>query len=407
MQQPNRSPNLRQRNREAILRYLFLHAPCSRLELSQVTGLSPGAVTNIVAELLDERVIYEQGSIESEGGRPRVLLAPNPTFCMLVGVDLGETHLQMELFDFTLRCLHQVRLPVSESHPDTDVQLIARAWRELVQATGIDSEQVLGIGIGVPGVVEHDGDIAVAAPHWHWESVKLYRLLQAYLPAPIYIDNGAKAMTLAESWFGAGRNARHLAVILIGTGVGAGIITHGELYRGATNSAGEWGHTKLLPGGRQCRCGSHGCLEAYVGAPGILRTWAEMTGTAVTNDQVAGLYALHEAWRSGDISAQRVLDTTAQYLGLGLANLANLFNPERIVLGGWVGSLLGETLLNAVRPYLTQYALPPSLRNLDICLGQLGQEAVCTGAACLVLERFFQGHKRFQKRGASGRLDNE
>ncbi|MCS6842986.1 MAG: ROK family transcriptional regulator [Caldilineales bacterium] len=394
---PSRSPDLRLHNRETLLRRLFLHAPCSRLDLSQATGLSPGTVTNLVAELLEAGVVLEQGSVGSEGGRPRTLLAPNPDYRRLLGVDLGETHLQMELFDFTLRRLHRVRLSVTNGRPQDYVALIAEALEETLAATGMAADRILGMGVGVPGVVEHDGHVLVSAPLWGWESIPFYAMLRERVAVPFYIDNGAKAMTLAEAWFGAGRGADNLAALLVGTGVGAGIITQGTLYRGATNSAGEWGHTKIVPQGRSCRCGSYGCLESYVGAPGVLQTWqAHDPGVHLPTDQVAGLQAFLGALERGDPGATAALAETAAYLGLGLANLVNLFNPERVVLGGWAGLTLGAYLLEAVRPHLERHVLPPSRKKLDIRLCRFGQDAICTGAACLILDQFFQGNERFR-----------
>ncbi len=397
MSSPHRSPALRLRNRETLLRHLFLHAPLSRLDLSQATGLSAGTVTNIVAELLESGVLLEQGNLESEGGRPRVLLTFNPAFRSLLGVDLGETHLQMELFDFTLQRQHSVRLSVTDGRPEAYVALLDQAWQTLAQQSGVTAEQVLGMGIGVPGVVEHDGQVAISAPLWGWQSVPFAEMLRNILPMPFYIDNGAKALSLAEAWLGAGRGAEHLAVALLGTGVGAGIITRNSLYRGATNSAGEWGHTKIVREGRPCRCGGRGCLETCVGAPGILQTWQEMGGTPPPGqDQIAALHAFKYACQAGQAAALRALDETALFLGLGLSNLINLFNPERVILGGWVGLLLADLLLPRLQPHIEASVLPPSRKKLHILSCQFGQDAIATGAACLVLDRFFQGDPRFQ-----------
>lgn len=405
MKPPRRTVDLRQANRQALFRLIFLEGPIHRHELGQRTELSPGTVTNVISELLQEGVLSETGIEESDGGRPRTLLAINPTYGYLVGIDMGETHLQLELFDLALHKLGAYHQPLPDQFNSAAqyVAEIKRGIAELLAGTNIPGEQVLGVGIGVPGVVEHSNHVRIAAPMWSWQSVSLLEQVEAEISLPVYIDNGAKGMALAEAWFGAGRGAQDMAVILIGTGVGAGIITKGTLYRGATNSAGEWGHTKIALDGRPCRCGSFGCLEAYVGAPGILATFHQSAGAALPETQQAGIDRVLAAARNGDAVAAEALQRTARYLGAGLANLVNLFNPERIIIGGWAGMALGAYLLEDIRAFVRQYALPPSLFPLQISLCKFGEDAICTGAACLVLEEFISANRKFARRSALSR----
>jgi predicted NBD/HSP70 family sugar kinase len=225
--------------------------------------------------------------------------------------------------------------------------------------------------------------------HWQaygWEAVPLERLLRAGTNLPLRFENCAKTLGQAELWFGAGRGARHAVVALIGSGVGAALISGGSTYRGATSSAGEWGHTRVMVDGRTCRCGSAGCLEAYVGAEAIL----ERYGRRVPGeDEESALAALIDAAGTNAFAAE-TMDETAVYLGAGLANLINLFNPERIVLGGWAGLLLGEWL-PAIRDAARSHSLRQPFAATSIVLGQLGPEAVTLGAATLPMERFLDG----------------
>jgi len=199
---------------------------------------------------------------------------------------------------------------------------------------------------------------------------------------PLFFDNGAKTQGQAELWFGAGRGARHAVVALVGSGVGAAVITDGRTYQGATSSAGEWGHTTIVYGGRPCRCGARGCLEAYVGAEAVLDRWkAARGGRALpgTDEQTS----LAELLSDGGVVAERVLAQTAGYLGAGLANLVNLFNPERIVLAGWAGQALGARLLPQITAAAEERALRHPYGQTSIQLGQLGVDAVALGAATL------------------------
>ena len=244
---------------------------------------------------------------------------------------------------------------------------------------------MLGAGIGVPGVVEHEGEESlVYAQTYGWDAVPLGRLLRPAGDFPLYIDNGAKTMGQAELWFGGGRGARQVVVCLMGSGLGASIVT-GSPGRGGTAAAVEWGHTTVEVGGRPCRCGSRGCLEAYVGAGAILdRYGLSLPG----DDEEAALAALVAA---GDARSAEILDETALYLGAGIADLVNLFGPERIILGGWAGLLLGERLLPAIREAARENSLTHQFAQTSIELGSLGPDAVALGAATLPMERFLDG----------------
>ena len=373
------------------MRRLYFDGHVSRLDLAGRTGLSPATVGNVIAELLKDKVVVETGQIDSDGGRPAVLIRVNPEHAAVLGVDVGETGAAIELFDLTLRKLAAVEKPfrLPQESPASLVSLIAKGVDQALRKARMPAQHLLGIGVGVPGVVVHDGEEYVSAPSLGWEKVPLLQLLQPALPAPVMLDNGAKTMGRAEMWFGAGRDARDVAVVLLGTGVGAAFFNDGALYRGATSSAGEWGHTCVVVGGRRCRCGADGCLEAYVGAGAILARWAERSRRKGVgpNDEHQQFQDLLAAARRNP-SAAAVLEETATFLGAGIGNLVNLFNPERIVIGGWVGHLLGPQLLPQIRQAAAAHALRYPFSHVSIEIGRLGPDAVALGAATLVVERF-------------------
>ncbi|NJC72996.1 ROK family transcriptional regulator [Planosporangium thailandense] len=372
--------DVRRTNRSALLSRLFLDGPVSRLELSRLTGLSAGTVSNVTGELIDEGVVVEAGLVESDGGRPRVLLRVDPAYGYVIGVDVGPTRVRTELFDLSMRALATVDRPVGAGDPDpgTVAALVAAGVREAVAGADVAAERVLGVGIGVFGTVERGRLALVHAPTVGWDAVPLEALIRAGTDLPLFIDNGAKTLGQAEMWFGAGRGARHAVFALVGSGVGAAIVTDGTTYQGTSSSAGEWGHTAIVYGGRPCRCGGRGCLEAYVGAQSLLdRYGAELPG-----DEEARLAALIDA-ADRSAAADRLLDETAGYLGVGIANLVNLFNPERIVLGGWAGLALGTRLLPRIREVAAAQALAHPFSEAAIELSRLGPDAVAMGAATL------------------------
>ncbi|MBB3726972.1 ROK family protein [Nonomuraea dietziae] len=381
--------DLRRGNRAIVLRALYFGGPASRQELTGATGLSAATVSNVTAGLLAEGAIVEAGLVESDGGRPRVLLRVDPEHGYAIGVDVGETHVRVELFDLAMT--ERAKADYALRPARHEAQLVARhilAGIDVVLAeAGVGRERMLGVGIGVPGIVEHGPAAVIHAQTFGWESVPLGTLLRAGTSLPLFVDNGAKTMGQAELWFGAGRGARHAIVALVGSGVGANIVTDGVTYRGVTGSAGEWGHTTVVVNGRRCRCGALGCLEAYVGAEGVLGRYAEAGGVITTDDEQVALAALLE---DGSAAARQVVEETVSYLGAGLGNLVNLFNPERIVVGGWAGLLLGRRHLPALREAAGRHALAQPYRQTTIELGELGPDAVALGAATLVIESFLQ-----------------
>ena len=376
--------DLRRHNRSVLLSTLYLGQPQSRQDLGRSSGLSQGTVSNVVGELIEEGLVVEAGLVDSDGGRPRTLLRVNPAYRRVVGVDVGETGTRVEVFDLAMRPLATSYHPLPSARPDPGavVAQIHEGLGEVLREAAVPGDEVLGIGVGVFGTVEQGREAIVHAQTIGWEAVPLERMLRAGTALPIYLENGAKTLGQAELWFGAGRGVQHAVITLVGSGVGAAVISNGAISHGVTSSAGEWGHTCIVFDGRPCRCGSRGCLEAYVGAEAVLDRWAAARGglpVPGTDERSS----LAELLSDGGEVAERVLAETAGYLGAGLANLVNLFNPERIVLAGWAGQALGARLLPQITAAAQARALRHPYGQTSIQLGQLGVDAVALGAATL------------------------
>lgn len=397
--------DLRRGNRAAVLQRLYFDGPLSRFELGPATGLSSGSVSNVVADLIADGLVEEAGSVDSDGGRPRTLLRVAPHSGLMIGVDVGETRVRVELFDLALTELARVERPLAQQRYDVDVIVghIQGGVAEVLAAAGTEPDRLLGVGVGVPGIVERTADrgAVVHGQTIGWDAVPLEALLRSGSPlpdtVPYFIDNGAKTLGQAEMWFGAGRGARNAVVVLFGSGVGACLVTP-EVEHGR---AVEWGHLTVRVRGRRCRCGALGCLEAYAGAESLLSRWREEGGRppADTDEETALTAMLAAAYPpeggAADPVALAVLEETAEYLGAGLSDLINLFQPERILIGGWAGLQLGSGFLPAVRRYASTYALRHPAEKVTIDLGRLGPDAVTVGAAVLPLADFFGrgGHR--------------
>ena len=389
--------DLRRANRAALLSRLYFDGPVSRQELITTVGLSAASVSKLIADLVAEELVVEAGSVGSDGGRPRILLRVNHAAYAVIGVDVGETRVRVELFDLGLNERARAEFPVGpeDCDPARIVDRIRAGLHMVINSGGFEPERILGIGVGVPGLVRREPPALVDAQTLGWEAVPLQDMLAQITDLPLYIDNGATTMGQAEMWFGAGRGAGATAIVLIGSGVGAAIVVGGTAYRGFSSSAGEWGHTTVAVSGRRCRCGARGCIEAYVGAGSIIDRYAEKLHDErpLAEDQeialgqiidAAALDAEHET----ATAARDVLAETATYLGIGIANLINLLNPERVLLGGWAGLLLGQRMLGTIKEVAGRNALryPFGKTHIDLC--QLGPHAVARGAATLPVAEF-------------------
>ncbi|MFJ8844891.1 ROK family protein [Streptomyces cyaneofuscatus] len=401
--------DLRRGNRARVLQRLYFDGPLSRQELGPATGLSSGSISNVVAELAAEGLLQEAGIVDSDGGRPRTLLKVAPDGGLLVGIDIGETRVRVELFDLSLTELARTERLLAQHGYDVDriVAHVRTGVADVLRDAGADPHRLLGIGIGVPGIIEREGPEGpdgkrTAVVHGQtigWQAVPFEQLLREAVDVPpevpLFIDNGAKTLGRAEMWFGGGRGAGAAAIALIGSGVGA-CVDHGDiLAEDRTSLALEWGHTTIQLRGRRCRCGSIGCLEAYAGAEALRERWREAGGPLPedADDETALAALLAAAYPppggpAPDAVALSLLDETAECLGAALADLVNLFLPERILLGGWAGLLLGPHLLPEIRRYANEYALRHAAARTTIEMGRLGPDAVTVGAATLPLADF-------------------
>lgn len=394
------SKDIRDANRFAVLRGLYSVHSASRQELSASTGLSFATIANIVNELVDAGVLIEAGRESSRGGRPVTKLALAPDRGALVGVDVAETYIRAVVYDLKLEAVASAEAPLtdSETDPDALAAAVAEAVDEALGRSGVARDKVLGAGVSLPGQVDPKRGVSVFAPNWDWHEVHIQSLLEKHLGLAVHVDNPLHAIAVAELWFGHGRDAENLVVVNLGTGVGAGIAMDGELVRGASNTAGEWGHSLLQFGGRACRCGRHGCVEAYLGAPGIKATMAEISpghASLAGATQKDFVEAVAAGLADGDADCRQLVDTTGRYLAAALGDLVNLFNPQFIAVLGWTAGPLGTPLIKVARAHLAAESLPGPGSVVQLGSSSVPGDAVAVGMATFALEGFIEEPGRF------------
>jgi len=275
-------------------------------------------------------------------------------------------------------------------------RLVALAERAIAQTRReIPGAKIIGVGAGAPGPLDTKSGIVLLTPNLGWVNMPLRQIIRDRLGLPATLDNDANCAVLGEWWVGAARGARHAIGITIGTGIGGGLVLDGKLYHGASDVAGEVGHATIDIEGRRCKCGNYGCLEAYASGPNIaLRAVEELEVGAVSalRGMVGGdlkkitAQTVYEAAHQGDELALEVVNDTAKFLGVGLANLLNVFNPEVVVVCGGV-TLAGDHLFVPLRREVARRAFKPAVQACRIVPGELINTAGVYGAARVFLDQ--------------------
>ena len=373
--------SLRQRNRALLLKRIILEKETTRAELAHATRLSPASAANIVTELIDEGLVEERGNRSSRGGRPIALIGPRADRAITVGIDVGERGIAAEIFDLAMvRVDREFRGGQTEESPELIAQDIRSALEALKTRNSVRWDTLIGVGLGLPGIVETDqtGTQTLYAQSLGWDPVDVAQLCKPAHVA-VFAENGAKLQARAELWFGNAKNTDHAIVAMLGRGVGLGIITGGDI------AAAEWGHTTLQIGGRQCRCGNKGCVEAYLGADAIIGRWKEK-GAYVTGTGWSALTSLIDADHNGDTIAHSLLTDIVDELGAALGNLVNLTNPTDVLVGGWVGEKLLSEYRDQIDAAVRRHALSRPASQITLAGTHFAGDAVAAGAGLLPLE---------------------
>jgi len=382
-------------NRSHVLNAIKTHGPIGRADIARRTGLSPATVTSISAKLISQRLILEKSAGDSSGGRPPILLVINPKGGYVIGIKLTETHAVCALTDLEAQIIAKSSVPLSGHEPSQVVDDLAQMVLLLIREQKIAKKQLLGVGLGLAGIVDAEKGVLRQSPIYGWDNVPLRGMFQSKLHIPIYVENDVNTLTLTERWFGHGQDVDNFLTVTVGRGVGLGIVVNGQFYRGQTGGAGEFGHVTMNPYGPLCACGKHGCLEAYVGDPGLIRQAQESAAKGDLSVSVQNIDELLSLAQAGDKTAIQIFDQAGRILGIGIANLINLFNPKKIIISG-EGTREGDFLFNPMKESIQQNTMPGLFDPGTIEIALWGDDAWARGAAGLVLREVFESpiHKK-------------
>jgi glucokinase-like ROK family protein len=356
----------------------------SRAEIARRTGLSRSTVSSLVADLQADGLVVERpepGSAHGQqGGRPPILLSFDASAGAAIGIDFGHSHLRVAVSDLASTILSERREPLDTDHDaQQGLELAAEMVTDALADAGVPRHAVIGAGMGLPGPIEQSaGTVGSSAILPGWIGMTAATEMRRRLDIPVMVDNDANLGALAEAAFGAGRDAGDLIYLKVSSGIGAGLILNGRLYRGSAGLAGELGHVLVDPDGIVCRCGNRGCLETVAATGALVDLLRRSHGEDLTVD------AMLEAARSGDLGCRRVIHDAGRALGHVVATLLNVLNPELLVVGGDLAGA-GDLLLDGVRESVGRAALPEAARRAEVVAGVLGDRAQVLGALALVV----------------------
>ncbi|MEU3398121.1 ROK family transcriptional regulator [Streptomyces filamentosus] len=378
METPGSQTSLHRANLERVVRAVRMAGSLTQAEIARSTGLSAATVSNIVRELKDGGTVDVTPT--SAGGRRARSVSLSGDAGIVIGVDFGHTHLRVAVGNLAHQVLAEEAEPLDvDASAAEGFDRAERLVNRLIETTGIGRDKVIGVGLGVPGPIDvSSGTLGSTSILPGWSGINPAEELSARLGVPVHVDNDANLGALGELVWGSGRGVRDLAYIKVASGVGAGLVIDGRVYRGPGGTAGEIGHITLDESGPVCRCGNRGCLETFTAARYVLPLLWPSHGPDLTLERVVQLA------REGDPGCRRVIADVGRHIGSGVANLCNLLNPSRVVLGGDLAEA-GELVLSPIRDSVGRYAIPSAARQLSLVQGALGGRAEVLGALALVL----------------------
>lgn len=388
-----------QMNRSMVFDLIRRKGPISRAEIARTIGLSIPTVMKITEEFSQKQFVQDVGKGESSGGkRPELLeLVPDSKFIIGVGVGRSKTNVLMmnlagEVF------IREIMETGGTAVPEVWISRLIQVIENVIRESGLPEKRILGMGIGMPGILDEDSGKVLFSPDFKWENVDLLTPIRERFKMDITIENANRALAMGEYYFGAGVDSRNFLVVNLGHGIGSAIMREGEFYRGSSGSSGEIGHIILEKNGPKCNCGNRGCLEAIASGNAIARDAkiAVLEGNASQVMELVGgdinrieAKTVFEAARLCDHTAIQITERAMQYIGIGLANYINLLDPDLIILFGGLTNA-GDIFLKKIKEVLRERQMKFAGRQVKLVISQMGENGTAVGSASLVLKKFIK-----------------
>lgn len=378
---------IKKRNKSLVLETIMKYAPISRASIANQTGLNKGTVSSLVHELIRDQLIFESGLGKSSGGRRPVMLLFNKDAGYSIGINLGVNYLLGILTNLDGEICERVFIEYKNREFKTILKKLYDVIDHLIASVPRSPYGIIGIGIGVPGVVNHFGEILLA-PNLSWENIHLRSMIEKRYDLPVYIENEANAGAYGEKKFGVGIHDENIIYVSAGMGIGVGIILHGRLYKGTWGYSGELGHMTIKVDGRTCSCGNRGCWEIYASEQTLLYE-AKQNGRLDPEKETDIIDFLCKRSLNNDQEAIHLFSKVGKYLGIGINNIIHAFNPDQIIIGNrlasaeqWIKPALIESIENQSMWFLKD--------RLKITFSKLEKYSIPLGLVAVAIEQFIQ-----------------
>jgi len=389
---------VRENNLSTILRYIFFNSsPVFRAQLAERIGLNKSTVSSLVQELMERNLIHETG-MNSIGnlGRPATFLEVDPQAGFIIGVDLGLEFISIMIADFKGKTVWQRKIPINSIKSQEET--ITRTNELIQDAITICKEKnnrILGLGVAVPGMVDTNEGVLIYAPHLDWHDVPFKKIFSESTGLDVvYIENDANASAIGEHLYGVARETMDFIFVFAGIGIGSGLFLKGKLYSGMNGYAGEVGHMPIIaePFQNQCDCGNLGCWETYANQNLFIQRMQEKLKTkknaiissimAAQNEPLS-ISVLKRAADENDSDSIEIFREAGRAIGIGIAGLINIFNPDKVIVGGPM-SISGDHLLPAINESVKNHSLPVLNKDVEILISAFGPDATVIGSVALV-----------------------
>ena len=377
----NNLSDVKKANRQLVYECIWSHKSVTMTDLAYVTHLSRPTITSLVQEMTADNLVIKSGYGTSNGGRNPVLYHANVNAAYAMGIDLEFPKVRMAISN--LECENicfSVRIYLKDADKDQVLQLMKQQIDDLLLESGIDKNRLLGVGIGVPGVIDYKNNYSVFFERINgWENVLIGDIIQEYIGKPVYICNDVNLISWAERKVAHLEDIKNMLYIIIRSGIGMAIWNDGSLMQGEMGNSGRIGHMTVDKNGLQCKCGNRGCLGLYTSEKSMIRMYGELTGKEL---KWAGeLFPLAEA---GDAAALQVFETCGRYLGTGIVNVANLFDISEVVLST---SFDSSYILKSAQYALDARKMNTIRREVKVRKGLLQESSFGLGGCLLVLNK--------------------
>ncbi|MDQ0223742.1 glucokinase-like ROK family protein [Metabacillus niabensis] len=371
---------VKKNNTSLVFRTITQQEPLSRADIAQDSGLNKATVSSLVNELLEKQLVYESGPGESSGGRRPVLLHYNQSAGYSIGIDIGVNYILGVVTDLKGNIINEQKISMKDSAFEDVLNRVKKMVYTLMEPLPQSPYGVVGIGIGIPGIVDKQGNILLA-PNLGWKNCEIKQQIEEEFNIPVIVENEANAGAYGEKQFGVGKSFNDIIYVSVGIGIGVGLILNNQLYQGVNGFSGELGHMVIQMDGAPCRCGSKGCWEVYASEHALIDNAKDLDDPT--------LESIIDLAKNNDEKAIALFEEIGKYLGFGINNIINTFNPEQIIIGNRL-AMAKQWIEQPLQDIVQSHALAFQQKNLQISFSQHSTHSAALGVSAFAFEQFLE-----------------